>query len=83
VFRTGQRYGVGHLVDVLLGKDNEKVRNFGHEKLSVYGVGKALAEANGARCSASWWRAAWWISTSKATAACACPTAAGRCCVAK
>jgi ATP-dependent DNA helicase RecQ len=49
-------------------------------KLSVYGVGKALAEANGARCSASWWRAAWWISTSKATAACACPTAAGRCC---
>jgi len=44
VFRTGQRYGVGHLVDVLLGKDNEKVRNFGHEKLSVFGVGKGLAE---------------------------------------
>ena len=44
VFRTGQRYGVGHLVDVLLGKDTEKVRNFGHEKLSVFGVGKTLAE---------------------------------------
>ena len=44
VFRTGQRYGVGHLVDVLLGKDTEKVRNFGHEKLSVFGVGKGLAE---------------------------------------
>ena len=42
--RAGQRYGVGHLVDVLLGKDNEKVRNFGHEKLSVFGVGKGLAE---------------------------------------
>ena len=41
---TGQRYGVGHLVDVLLGKDNEKVRSFGHEKLSVFGVGKAMAE---------------------------------------
>ena len=44
VYRTGQRYGVGHLVDVLLGKDNEKIRNFGHEKLAVYGVGKARAE---------------------------------------
>src|SRR5476651_1138370 len=41
IFRTGQRYGVGHLVDVLLGKDNEKVRSFGHQHLSVYGVGKA------------------------------------------
>ncbi|MNH05211.1 ATP-dependent DNA helicase RecQ [compost metagenome] len=45
VFRTGQRYGVGHLVDVLLGKDTDKVRNFGHQKLSVFGVGKTLAEA--------------------------------------
>ncbi len=44
VYRTGQRYGVGHLVDVLMGRDNEKVRNFGHEKLAVYGVGKAMAE---------------------------------------
>ncbi|CAG8871539.1 ATP-dependent DNA helicase RecQ [Pseudomonas fluorescens] len=45
VFRTGQRYGVGHLVDVLLGRDNEKVRNFGHDKLAVFGVGKAMAES--------------------------------------
>ena len=45
IFRTGQRYGVGHLVDVLLGKDNEKVRSFGHQHLSVYGVGKALSES--------------------------------------
>ena len=45
VFRTGQRYGVGHLIDVLLGRDTEKVRNFGHEKLSVFGVGKAMAES--------------------------------------
>ena len=44
VFRTGQRYGVGHLIDVLLGKDTEKVRSFGHEKLSVFGVGKAHSE---------------------------------------
>jgi ATP-dependent DNA helicase RecQ len=45
VFRTGQRYGVGHLIDVLLGRDTEKVRNFGHEKLTVFGVGKAMAES--------------------------------------
>jgi ATP-dependent DNA helicase RecQ len=45
IFRTGQRYGVGHLVDVLLGKDNEKVRSFGHQHLSVWGVGKALGES--------------------------------------
>jgi len=45
IFRTGQRYGVGHLVDVLLGKDNEKVRSFGHQHLSVFGVGKALSES--------------------------------------
>ncbi|WPO98925.1 DNA helicase RecQ [Pseudomonas sp. HR96] len=45
IFRTGQRYGVGHLVDVLLGKDSEKVRNFGHEKLSVFGVGKDRSES--------------------------------------
>ncbi|WP_313739438.1 DNA helicase RecQ [Pseudomonas sp.] len=45
VYRTGQRYGVGHLIDVLLGKDTEKVRNFGHERLSVFGVGKGRDEA--------------------------------------
>ncbi|MEG1041073.1 MAG: DNA helicase RecQ, partial [Pseudomonas sp.] len=44
VYRTGQRYGVGHLVDVLLGRDNEKIRNFGHEKLAVHGVGKDRSE---------------------------------------
>jgi ATP-dependent DNA helicase RecQ len=45
IYRTGQRYGVGHLVDVLLGKDTEKVRNFGHEKLAVFGVGKGRSES--------------------------------------
>ncbi|WP_025132216.1 DNA helicase RecQ [Pseudomonas sp. PH1b] len=44
IYRTGQRYGVGHLVDVLLGKDNEKVRSFGHQHLSVFGVGKARSD---------------------------------------
>ncbi len=44
IYRTGQRYGVGHLVDVLLGKPTEKVQSFGHQHLSVFGVGKARAE---------------------------------------
>jgi len=44
IYRSGQRYGVGHLVDVLLGRDNDKVRGLGHQHLSVFGVGKALTE---------------------------------------
>ncbi|HAV88308.1 MAG TPA: DNA helicase RecQ [Pseudomonas sp.] len=44
IYRSGQRYGVGHLVDILLGKDNEKIRSFGHQQLSVFGVGKTLSE---------------------------------------
>ncbi|WP_300730788.1 DNA helicase RecQ [Pseudomonas sp.] len=44
IYRTGQRYGTGHLIDVLLGRENEKVRSFGHQHLSVFGVGKARAE---------------------------------------
>jgi ATP-dependent DNA helicase RecQ len=37
-FRTEMRFGVGHLADVLAGKDNEKVRSFGHDRLSVFGI---------------------------------------------
>ncbi len=44
IYRSGQRYGVGHLVDILLGRDNDKVRGPGHQHLSVFGVGKALSE---------------------------------------
>lgn len=44
IYRTGQRYGVGHLVDVLLGRDNEKIRAVGHQHLAVFGIGKALVE---------------------------------------
>jgi ATP-dependent DNA helicase RecQ len=45
VYRSGQRYGVGHLVDILLGRDNEKIRGPGHQHLAVFGMGKALNEA--------------------------------------
>ena len=37
-FRTEMRFGVGHLADVLAGNDTEKVRGFGHHKLSVFGI---------------------------------------------
>ena len=37
-FRTEMRFGVGHLTDVLAGTDSEKVRSFGHQRLSVFGI---------------------------------------------
>ena len=42
VYRTGQRFGAAHLIDVLRGSDGERVRQFGHDRLSVHGVGKEL-----------------------------------------
>ena len=38
VFRTEMRFGAGHLIEVLAGNDNEKVRRFGHHNLSVFGI---------------------------------------------
>ena len=40
VYRTGQIFGAGHLIDVLLGGQTERVARFGHDKLSTYGIGK-------------------------------------------
>jgi ATP-dependent DNA helicase RecQ len=40
VFRTGQRFGVNHLIEVLQGKVTAKVLNNEHEELSVFGIGK-------------------------------------------
>jgi ATP-dependent DNA helicase RecQ len=45
VYRTGQRFGVVHLVDVLLGKETDKIRQFNHHALSTYGIGKGLTQA--------------------------------------
>ncbi|MEM7466551.1 MAG: DNA helicase RecQ [Pseudomonadota bacterium] len=39
VYRTGQRFGVNHLIDVLLGKETQKLTRFGHHQLSTYGIG--------------------------------------------
>lgn len=48
VYRTGQRFGVTYLVDVLLGKSSERILRFGHDKQSTFGIGKEL--------TASQWR---------------------------
>ncbi|MCK9199598.1 MAG: DNA helicase RecQ [Gallionella sp.] len=45
VYRTGQRFGVAHLIDVLLGKATPKVEQFNHQQLSTFGIGNALAQA--------------------------------------
>lgn len=42
VYRSGQRFGANYLVDVLLGVDNERIRSFGHHRLSAFGIGKEL-----------------------------------------
>jgi ATP-dependent DNA helicase RecQ len=42
MLRTGQRFGSGHLIDVLLGVTTEKTTRFNHDKLPTFGVGKEL-----------------------------------------
>ena len=41
----GQTFGVGHVLDILRGKRTERVLSYGHEQLSVFGVGADLPEA--------------------------------------
>ena len=40
IYRTGERFGAVHVIDVLTGKETEKVRNFGHHTLKTFGVGQ-------------------------------------------
>lgn len=42
--RRGQRYGVGHLLDILRGKPSPRVRQLGHDQLSTFGLGDDLSE---------------------------------------
>lgn len=42
VYRTGQRFGAVYLIDVLRGRDTERIRRFGHDRLPTYGVGADL-----------------------------------------
>lgn len=40
IYRTGQRFGAQHLIDVLRGEATDKVKQFGHDQLSTFGIGK-------------------------------------------
>ena len=42
VHRTGQRFGVMYLIDVLLGKNDERITRFGHDRISTFGIGTEL-----------------------------------------
>jgi len=43
-YRTGQRFGAMHLIDVLIGRLTDKIKQFGHDQLSVFGIGAELNE---------------------------------------
>ena len=45
VYRTGQRFGVNHLIDVLRGEHTDKVIQFDHNNLSVFGIGRDMDAA--------------------------------------
>ena len=42
VYRTGQRFGVNYVIDVLTGKEDERIRHNGHDRLSTFGIGGEL-----------------------------------------
>ncbi|MDD5006956.1 MAG: DNA helicase RecQ [Syntrophorhabdaceae bacterium] len=43
VYRTGQMFGANYLIDVLAGKETERIRSFRHDKVSTFGIGKELS----------------------------------------
>jgi ATP-dependent DNA helicase RecQ len=45
IYRTGQRFGVVHVMDVLQGKENDKVLQHGHQRLSTFGIGSDIHES--------------------------------------
>ncbi|NVK17967.1 MAG: DNA helicase RecQ [Methylocystaceae bacterium] len=42
IYRTGETFGAGHIIDVLLGEKNDKIMRFRHNQISTYGIGKEL-----------------------------------------
>ena len=45
VYRTGQRFGAGHVIDVLRGRSTDKTQQFGHEQVSTWGIGSDVPES--------------------------------------
>lgn len=44
VYRSGQRFGAGHVIDILRGVDNERMSQLDHDKLSTFGIGADMDE---------------------------------------
>jgi ATP-dependent DNA helicase RecQ len=44
IYRAGQRFGVGHIIDILRGADKERIKQLRHHTLSTYGVGAHLSQ---------------------------------------
>ncbi|SUT98228.1 ATP-dependent DNA helicase [Actinobacillus lignieresii] len=44
IYRTGQTFGAHHVIGVLRGLNNQKIRQFNHDQLSVYGIGKEQSQ---------------------------------------
>ena len=44
VYRTGQRFGARHVIDVLRGQQRDKISNFGHDQISTFGIGKEFSD---------------------------------------
>ncbi|MBK1641807.1 DNA helicase RecQ [Chromatium okenii] len=53
LYRTGQRFGSGHLIEVLLGNDSARLQQFGHDRVSTFGIGRTV---DGQPMTAGQWR---------------------------
>ncbi len=43
IYRTGMRFGANYLIEVLLGKDNARIKRFGHDSVTTFGIGQELS----------------------------------------
>jgi ATP-dependent DNA helicase RecQ len=43
IYRTEQRFGVNYIVDILLGKADERIQRNGHDQISTFGIGKEIS----------------------------------------
>lgn len=46
IYRSGEMFGAGHIIDILLGADTDKIKKFGHDRMSTYGMGKGINRAD-------------------------------------
>jgi superfamily II DNA helicase RecQ len=79
IYRTGQRFGAMHVIDVLRGERNDKVAQWDHDQLSTFGIGRDRSGRNGGPSSASASRSGCSWSITTATARSSSPRPAARC----